>query len=239
MSELDWNLYLFVETFPIAVSFFFVLGGAFRSLPYWRAIFERQPKPDPVHAIVDRMFRIAPAFYAALLVSFVIGLIYMGRAPNDIFRLIGGITFTSWMHPSLFFPTEINGPLWYIAYDTMGSIMIILLMSFLEHMPKRWIPFALAMAFFSLFGMHQIFLSLPFPPGEGVVWEWFPIYNPFLFGIHFLMGTLIGAWYAWEEKHGPKIRLWKDFAVIALTAGLFYFLWEIREADDYAYSWPR
>ena len=39
---------------------------------------------------------------------------------NALWRIIAGFTFLSWAHPSTFFPADLNGPLWYIAFDMLG-----------------------------------------------------------------------------------------------------------------------
>lgn len=67
----SWNLYQFVETWPVTVSFFFILGGMLRSAPYWRTIFHDDPAPEPKKALIDRFLRIAPAYYVALALTLV------------------------------------------------------------------------------------------------------------------------------------------------------------------------
>ena len=71
LSEWNWDIYQFVETWPVTVSFFFVLGGMLRSAPYWRTVFSNEPAPEPKQAFVDRVLRIAPAYYVALLATLV------------------------------------------------------------------------------------------------------------------------------------------------------------------------
>ncbi len=35
-----------------------------------------------------------------------------------------------------------------------------------------------------------------------------------------------------------KHSYWFDLAFVAAITAVFTFLWNIREADDFAYSWP-
>lgn len=72
LAEWDWNLYQFVETWPVTVSFFFVLGGLLRSTPYWRTVYEDAPAPEAGKALLDRYLRIAPAYYVALAISLLV-----------------------------------------------------------------------------------------------------------------------------------------------------------------------
>ena len=77
LAEWNWDLYKLTELLPFVVSFFFVLGGALHSLPFWRVIFTRDSGgkefvPEPKNALIDRFFRIAPAYYAALIASFIV-----------------------------------------------------------------------------------------------------------------------------------------------------------------------
>lgn len=80
-------------------------------------------------------------------------------------------------------------------------------------------------------------MGLPFPIMDGIVSEWFPAYNPFVFGLHFLLGVGVSGILVWQEKHHTPHSYWNDFLYILIAVGLFSFLWIIREAGDFDYTW--
>lgn len=67
--------------------------------------------------------------------------------------------------------------------------------------------------------------------------EWFPYFNPFIFGLHFLMGAIIAGILVWREKKAHSESLWQDIFFIFTAIGLVLFLWCIREAGDFEYTW--
>ncbi len=267
MPWLTWDIYQFTEHLVFVVSFFFMTSGLFRSIPYWRSILYEWDVPAFLPALRDRVYRIAPAYYLALIASF--GLIAFWREVDisDFVRLISGFAFLSWVSPTTFFPVEINGPLWFIAYDMMGWILVSWVMmglvkivkryqgvvtyknSTLEHIPTGWqrggiFSWRILMIVCSVFLtsiaalliFHFVWISLPWIPWSSVVGVWFPTYNPFLFGLHFLLGAI--AWGIIICCQAVKSRITYDMISIVLMIGLFAFLWRIRGAEDWDYSWP-
>ena len=248
LSEWNWDLYKLTELLPVIVSFFFVLGGALHSLPFWRIIFLRKPEdatpihellPSPKSALIDRFFRIAPAYYAALLGTFLIVWILQGVGSSDVLRLFSGLTFTSWIHPLTFFPVEMNGPLWFISYDIMGGLLVLATMHLLVRIPRKIILIAFMAIAGLLLAGHSWFSGLPFAKLPGIVSEWFPIYNPFIFGLHFMVGIVLGALWMRLEKADSQPSAWYDVAFIIAVTGLFAFLWDIRFEDIIEVSYPR
>lgn len=90
-----------------------------------------------------------------------------------------------------FFPVEGNGPLWFASFEVFGYVLIALFMAALSKL-KGFFRVG-AFLFFSalLLGFHSWFIALPFPKIDGVVWDWFPYYNAFAFGMYFLFGTAV------------------------------------------------
>ena len=181
LSPLDWSIYQFTESLAISVSFFFIIGGLYRSIPYWRSILLDEPIPETRRTIIDRFWRISPPYYAALIASFILALILGISGPDALVRLFSGLTFLSWIHPTTLFPVDISGPLWYISYDAMGTLTVMGIMLVLTKIPKRLIPVGIFGSALVLLGLHFLFIHLPFPQGSGVASVWFPFYNPFVF----------------------------------------------------------
>jgi peptidoglycan/LPS O-acetylase OafA/YrhL len=237
LAEWNWNLYQFVEMWPIAVSLFFMLTALTNSLPFWRSIIRGMPIPNTRDIFLGRFFRIAPAYYLVLIFTFFLTILLNGYKDWAILRFISGLTFTSWLHPFTFFPVDINWPLWYISFDMMGAILVLWTMSLFVRIKKIYIPVALIAIGAMLTGLHLSFMSIPFPIVDGIASEWFPAYNPFIFGLHFLSGIIVAWILVWQEKNHTRQSLIYDVLFVCITFGLFYFLWCIREAGDFDYTW--
>ena len=232
-------MYQYTEALAISVSFFFIIGGLFRSIPYWRTIYMNESMLDTKHTLIDRFWRIAPPYYAALIVSFLLALILGISGPDAIMRLVSGLAFLSWVHPSTLFPVDINGPLWYVSYDIMGLLIVMGIMIFLVKIPKKYISLGLFGSGALLLGLHFVFIHIPFPVSDGVANAWFPTYNPFLFGLHFLIGIVIGWGYIVGETNKRANSFVYDIIASVAFISILVFLWNIREAADFDYSWPR
>lgn len=217
LAQWNWNFYQFTETLTIVVSFFFILTGLGIAQNYWRAILADAPKPETRRVFVDRFFRIAPAYYLALFASFGLWAWNSTVDIQSIGRLFSGVFFVTWLSPETFFPVEINGPLWYISFDMMGSILVFGLMSVLMWVRKIWIPVIFAVVTAVLFWLHFWFVGLHFPQMQGIVSVWFPAYNPFIFGLHFLLGVLIAGILVWQEKIQARYSAWYDLVWIAIV----------------------
>ncbi len=66
--------------------------------------------------------------------------------------------------------------------------------------------------------------------------EWFPYYNPFAFGLHFLIGILVGSLLTYSMKYSNKNSILFDGLWLIVTGILIAFLWKIRGAGDFSYS---
>lgn len=144
LADWNWNLYQFVEMWPIAVSVFFVLSAVTNSLPFWRSAIRGFEAPKVSELLSQRFFRIAPAYYVALLFSFLLTIALNGYQDGALLRAFAGLSFLSWLHPFTFFPVDINGPLWYISYDMMGALLIVATMSLVGRVRKIHIPLVFA-----------------------------------------------------------------------------------------------
>ncbi|MFA6091176.1 MAG: acyltransferase [Candidatus Gracilibacteria bacterium] len=237
LPQWNWDIYLFVGMWPVAVSLFFILSAITNSLPFWRAILRDMPVPKTRELFVGRFFRIAPAYYVALIFTFLLSLFIGGYTDGAFIRFLAGATFLTWTHPFTFFPVDINGPLWYISYDMMGAILVMGTMSLLVRVRKIYIPFLISLIIGILIALHFAFMSIPFPHVDGIVSVWFPAYNPFIFGVHFMMGVIVAGILVWREKNHSSHSLWYDILFLITSTILVTFLWYIRESGDFAYTW--
>lgn len=240
LSEFSWDLYQFTEHLVFVVSIFFVFSWFFRSLSYWKSWNTMREVPKFFPSLLERFFRIAPAYYLSLIFSFIFVVFWQGWSLEWSIRLLSGLTFLSWISPMTFFPVDENGPLWFIAYDMLGWIGISLLMMYVIQLKKlSSIVGVFLFTGVSLVGLHFFWISLPWPDIGGVAGEWFPTYNPFLFWLHFLIGSLLGGVVEWMgRKQCKKYFLFDNIGILSFLL-LVYFLWQIRASWDWEYSWPQ
>jgi ABC-type glycerol-3-phosphate transport system permease component/peptidoglycan/LPS O-acetylase OafA/YrhL len=109
------------------VSAFFVLSGMLLSLPFWTRYLEGKPFPNLLEYARRRFVRIAPGFYASLIVVFLIARV-LEAGDHAWLRLASGLTFTTAFHWITLFPVELNGPLWSIGFEVVCYALMPLFM---------------------------------------------------------------------------------------------------------------
>ena len=109
------------------VSAFFVLSGMLLSLPFWTRYLEGKPFPNLLEYARRRFLRIAPGFYASLIVVFLIARV-LESGEHAWLRLFSGLTFTTAFHWITLFPVELNGPLWSIGFEVVCYALMPLFM---------------------------------------------------------------------------------------------------------------
>jgi peptidoglycan/LPS O-acetylase OafA/YrhL len=67
-----FDLERLLARFDAGVAIFFVLSGLLLSLPFWRAIQQLGPAPDPKRYFWRRVCRIVPAYYAVLIAVYLL-----------------------------------------------------------------------------------------------------------------------------------------------------------------------
>ncbi len=236
LASWDWALYQFFNMLPVVVGVFFILTGLLRSLAYWEHILHNQQKPQTRKVLWDRLWRITPAYYIVLILSFWWGIYLSDFTVTSLFSLFSGFTFLNWISPDTFFPTTINGPLWFIGYDMMGYIFTIILMIWLSLVHKKYIYLTITAYIIWFLVLHYIWISLPWPPQEGIVGIWFPYYSPFIFALYSIMGIIIGGIVS-AYRNFPKNIVW-DIIFLMSIFSIMVYIWLIRGAPDLAYSYP-
>ncbi len=239
LAKWSWDLYQFTEHLVFVVSIFFVLSGLLRSLSYWRYYGgDIALAPRFLPSLRDRFWRIAPAYYLALILTFGIVALVDGVRMGDFLRLFSGFTFTTWVSPLTFFPVEWNGPLWFVSYDMIGWILVsIVMIGSLRMSPRLLVPYILTIITL-LMWLHFLWVWLPWTQGSGIVGEWFPTYNPFLFGLHFMIGLILWGVIEWMRRKETQAHIYFDMLFLFASSLLVYFIFSIRESQDWSYSFP-
>lgn len=211
------------------VSIFFVLSGMLLSVPFWRAYLTGALRPGIGHYARRRAARIAPGYWVSLIVSFAVGLLIFPDAPQVVWRLIAGLTFTSGFHWMTFFPTESNGPLWSISFEVFSYVLMPLAMIAMFALGRRGYRFS-GLFWIGVFALvlvlNQVVITLFQTDAVGKGWqygvtggakEWMPYYNPVGFFAHFCIGVIAaGVIVWWQVRDGRRLL---RFDLIAL-AGL-------------------
>lgn len=105
---------------------FFVLSGFLLARPFWLALDGGRAMPSLRTFAFRRLVRIAPGFYVALTISFLLGFTVFGLSPDlTLFgRYLAGLLFISDLHWLTYFPVEFNGPLWSIGYEVSAYALL-------------------------------------------------------------------------------------------------------------------
>ena len=211
------------------VSVFFVLSGYLLSRPFWKHLFRGEAMPSLKVYALRRAARIAPAFWLALTVSFVldITLFAVPVSALKVFRYFAAMVFLGGWHWSLVFPVDNNGPLWSIGLEVASYVFMPLCLAILFRLKVR----SAAAAFLCwiciigvVLAVHWFVLnSWPIDPADRG-WEfgllggakfWVPRFSPVSFFSIFAIGILAGGLQlVWR----PRVRWLSDFAVLAGAA---------------------
>lgn len=188
--------------------------------------------------------------------TFVLALTFVPDAPNQVWRFMAGLTFTSSLTWETLFPVEINGPLWSIGYEVFSYALLALFLFLWFLLPgKRNALRGLAwwVGVFALTVVGHLLL-LEFSQTDDMLkgWEygmsggakyWWPGYNPVGFFATFVIGVLAAGVSDRVSRRPALVRLgirwvW-DAAVLVSLATLVLMLWNLRHEGDFAFSWPQ
>ena len=188
------------------VAIFFVLSGFLLAHPFWRALDGGSDMPGLRHYAIRRAARIAPGFWVAATVGFVLGftLLALPLTPELVFRYVSGMLFMSQWHWRTLFPVEADGPLWSIPFEVTSYGLLPICFLLLFRLPVlRQRRFLARAAWLGIIGgvllAHVLILTF-FPLDDiGRGWqyglqggarEWMPKYNPIGFFAVFALGAL-------------------------------------------------
>jgi len=220
------------------VSIFFVLSGLLLSVPFWRAYLTGAPRPGIRHYARRRAARIVPGYWASLVVSFGVGLLIFPDAPQVVWRLIAGLTFTSGFHWMTFFPTESNGPLWSISFEVFSYVLMPLAMIAMFALGRRGYRFSVWFwigVFALVIVLNQVVITVFQTDALGKGWqygptggakEWMPYYNPVGFFAHFCVGVIAaGVIVWWQVRDGRRLLRFDVIAAVGwlLLAGVVVY----------------
>lgn len=239
----------FVMNWNVGVSGFFVLSGYLLSMPFWQAFQDRKTMPGLGEFALRRLARIAPAYYAALIICFLI----QGPAADALLRLVTGLGFVAGFHWRTWFPSEINGPFWSISLEVFCYALLPLGMWAMfrlcaaGNLARGLIHWLIVLAATLL--AHQLILVFCQTSGLGKGWEfglqggakyWLPNYNPVGFFAHYILGVVAAGSLLWLRQQG-RFDTWQrayrfDIGAAVAIIALFGWLWLTRNAREFSWS---
>jgi ABC-type glycerol-3-phosphate transport system permease component/peptidoglycan/LPS O-acetylase OafA/YrhL len=242
----------FFEQGSAGVSAFFVLSGMLLALPFWRAYLNQKPMPNMLEYTRRRAVRIVPGFYAALLVSFVVGLFFATGGEHLWLRLVAALTFTSAFSHVTLFPTELNGPLWSISFEVFCYALMPLGMWLLfARFPARgfWFAWRFWLVVLALvFVVNHLILTGLVPDNVNRGWQygliggakyWMPNYNAIGMFAHFALGILAAGLIVWRQQRQRHASLVFDALGVVGFIGMVAILWFWRGAGDFGASFQQ
>jgi ABC-type glycerol-3-phosphate transport system permease component/peptidoglycan/LPS O-acetylase OafA/YrhL len=246
----EWikSIQAFIMQGSVGVSAFFVLSGMLLAIPFWKAYLEGKPFPNLLEFTKRRMLRIAPGFYASLVISVLLTAYFVPDAQAIWTRLVAGLTFTSALNHVTFFPADLNGPLWSIGFEVICYALMPLGMAamfalYAKHSDSDTrSSFRTGLLFW--FGIlavvliaHQLIIKDLIPDSVNRGWEfgliggaksWMPNYNAIgMFG-HYILGVM-AAGVIVKLRSREQLAKWGfDLLALAALVGMIALLWTTR-----------
>lgn len=249
LSPAMFELRNFLMNWNVGVSGFFVLSGYLLSMPFWEAYRDRAALPGLGEYALRRLARIAPGYYVALVICFLV----QGPVGDAVLRLIAGLGFVAGFHWRTWFPSEINGPFWSISLEVFCYALLPLGMWAMFRFARagtlaRGLGHWLIVLVLTLIA-HQLVLWLGQTSADGKGWQfglqggakyWMPNYNPVGFFAQYIFGVLAAGSLLWLQQQARFAR-WQagrrfDLAAVIALTGLFGWLWLTRNADEFSWS---
>ena len=246
----------FIMSGAVGVSAFFVLSGMLLALPFWKAFLEGREFPNLLEFARRRMLRIAPGFYASLLVSVLLTAYFVPDAQAVLTRLLAGLTFTSALHYTTLFPADLNGPLWSIGFEVVCyALMPLFMVAMFALYAKRagsgaraslrvGLGFWLGVFVLTLVA-HQLILTDLEPDAVNRGWDhglvggakyWTPHYNAVgMFG-HYILGVLAAGVIVKLRSRRQMPRWGFDALALLAFAAMVGLLWSTRTAPEFSLS---
>lgn len=222
----------FFSAGSFGVAIFIMLSGYLLSRPWWDGL-ELDSRTLGRYAL-SRAARIIPAYHLALLGTVLISAVFfeIPVTETNLWRLLAGMTFISFITPETFFPVPVNAPLWTISMEFFCYAALPAVVSVGRRIGK---PLAATIGLLCFTLAVQCVVTIagtPAPAGRAfslvdVARQWMPNYNPAAFLAIFLCGVLTAG----VERHIPRVlspqadvvalcSLGAIGAIVGLSAGI-------------------
>lgn len=228
----------------VGVALFFVLSGCLLSMPFWNAYVNAIKGPSLVEYARNRIARIVPGVWLALIVSTYVAVKVLDGEFQPL-RFFTGLFFVYSFHYKTFFPVDTNGPLWTIGLEAWCYICLPIILAVIFKF-KRNIKVAFAgMILWVLFlqalqpWIVNTFMTEDYEKGwnfglTGGAKLWMPYWNFASFFSMFLLGSIAALAIAVVRQKGKDQKVfWDVISVLSLTAATYIVLrYEIPGTPD-------
>lgn len=252
-AQAPWlqQLQLWLLTGSSGVAVFFVLSGFLLAQPFWRAWLDGRERPSLATYSLRRWARIAPAFWFNLTLTFALSFTFAPDAPERLWRYLAGLSFTSSLAWQTIFPVEINGPLWSIGFEVFAYAGLGLGCWLWFRTPLKR-TFGAGLGFWALVIGAALAVQVSLnawgqPDAIRRGWEfgmfgggkyWWPAYSPAGFLAIFLMGSVAAGVSEVVGRRSSQGRGLLDAMVVLALLAVAGLTWSLRQAPDFAFSWP-
>lgn len=219
----------------VGVALFFVLSGCLLSLPFWNSYVNALKPPRLVEYARNRIARIVPGAWLALIVSTYVAVKVLGGEFQST-RFWSGFFFVYSFYYKTFFPVDTNGPLWTIGLEVWSYICLpIVLITVLRF--KRNINLAFAIMFGWIIFLQALqpwivkrFMTEDYEKGwdfglTGGAKLWMPYWNFASFFTMFLLGSIAALTISVvRSKNFQNKIVWDAVAIIAFFTSIYIVL---------------
>lgn len=219
----------------VGVALFFVLSGCLLSLPFWNSYVNALKPPRLVEYARNRIARIVPGVWVALIVSTYVAVSMLGGEFQRT-RFWAGFFFVYSFYYKTFFPVDTNGPLWTIGLEVWSYICLpLVLITVLRFKKNIKLAFAIMFGWIILLqGLQpwivKRFMTEDYEKGwdfglTGGAKLWMPYWNFASFFTMFLLGSIAALAIAVvRSKKSEGKYLWDAIAIVASLASIYIVL---------------
>lgn len=228
----------------VGVALFFVLSGCLLSMPFWQNFLNGTEPPSIRNYARNRVARIVPGAWLALIVSTYVAVKVLEGAFQPI-RFFTGLTFIYSFHFRTFFPVDTNGPLWTIGLEVWCYILLPLVMFSIYRFGRsaKQALFGMLLWLAFLQCLQPLIVSTFMTEEYEKGWEfgltggaklWMPYWNLATFFTMFLLGSIaaLGICVVRRSRQDQKLK-WDMISVSAfLLASYLVLKYEIPGTPD-------
>jgi ABC-type glycerol-3-phosphate transport system permease component len=228
----------------VGVALFFVLSGCLLSMPFWSSYVNATKGPSLVEYARNRIARIVPGVWLALIVSTYVAVKILNGEFQPI-RFFTGLFFVYSFHYKTFFPVDTNGPLWTIGLEAWCYICLPIILAVVFKF-KRNIKVAFLGMFLWIIFLQALqpiiienFMTEDYEKGwsfglTGGAKLWIPYWNLASFFTMFLLGSVAALAICVIRQQGLDQKIfWDVVSVFSLIAATYLVLrYEIPGTPD-------
>jgi peptidoglycan/LPS O-acetylase OafA/YrhL len=237
----------------LGVDLFFLISGFLLTLPWFVHARKGLPAPSAREFYARRFWRIAPAYYAQLVLLFLLVVPLLRGATywrSDLYVYIyNAIAHATFLHnttPLSSGSMGVNGALWTLGVEAQYYLLVPLLAPIFVRAPRAALAVALCLAalwrmqtHYGLDGIVAVEMALgrPWSWPESVVRYLLLHQLPSYLG-HFALGIVLGrAWLAWREREHRAIERAALDAAVVFSLGVLYWVIAIDGAILGEHTW--